>query len=140
LRRGLLDYVAMDVKAPLNKEEYGRVIGLNNVEKTIANVRESIELCFRSSTPMEIRTTIVPTLIDDEKSIREIAGIVQDHGIYVLQEFLPFEDVLDERLRKVKPPSRGLLIMLAKSALEKGVKKVYIRTRGNGMERVFLAE
>jgi len=139
LRRKLLDYVAMDVKAPFNREVYGRVAGLKgNVDGVIASIRESIELCGKAGIPMEFRTTIVPTLIDDEKSIREIAGVVKGRGIYVLQEFFPFEDVVDKRLRRVKPPERGLLIRLARVALEEGVKEVYIRTRGSGMERVFL--
>lgn len=137
LERGLLDYVAMDVKAPFKEEAYRRVAGLGgNVERIMANIKETIELCVRAGLPMEVRTTIVPTLMDDEKSICEIAKIVGNRGVYVLQEFFPFEDVPDEKLRAVRPPSRERLVKLAKIALGTGVKEVYIRTRGRGMERI----
>jgi pyruvate formate lyase activating enzyme len=136
-RRGLIDYVAMDVKAPFKKEAYGRVASLRgNVLKVMANIQESIAVCERAGLPLEIRTTIVPTLIDDEKSIREIAKTIRGYGIYVIQEFFPFDEVLDENLKKVKPPDRELLIRLAKTALEAGVGEVHIRTRSGGMERI----
>lgn len=139
LRNDLLDYIAMDVKAPLNGKAYGRVAGLRGeADKVTANIRETMELCAEAHVPVEFRTTIVPTLMDDEGLVREIAGTVRGRGIYVLQEFFPFEDILDERLRSVKPPERKLLIKLARAALETGVEEVYIRTRGSGMERITL--
>ena len=135
--RGLIDYVAMDVKAPFKKEAYGHVAGLRgDVLKVMADIRKSIAVCKRVDLPLEIRTTIVPTLIDDEKSIREIVEAIRGYGIYVLQEFSPSDDVPDETLRKVKPPDRESLIKLAKTALEAGVKEVYIRTRNGGMELI----
>jgi pyruvate formate lyase activating enzyme len=110
VRRDLLDYVSMDVKAPFKKEAYGRVTGLGkNVSKVLTHIQESITICERGSIPLELRTTIVPTLIDDEQSIREIAEAICDYGIYVLQEFFPSEDVLDENLRKVKPPEKKII-------------------------------
>ena len=137
VRKRLIDYVAMDVKAPFKKEVYGRVTGLGgNVSKIMANIQESIAICGRAGIPLELRTTIVPTLIDDEQSIREIAETIGGYGIYVLQEFFPFEDVPDENLRKVKPPDRVTLIRLAKTALEAGVGEVHIRTRSGGMEKI----
>lgn len=139
LRSGLLDYVAMDVKAPLDGKTYGRVAGLRGVvDEVTASIRETMELCAEARVPVEFRTTIVPTLMDDEGSVREIAGAVRGRGIYVLQEFFPFEDILDERLRSVKPPERMLLVKLARAALETGAGEVYIRTRGGGMERITL--
>ncbi|UCH02981.1 MAG: anaerobic ribonucleoside-triphosphate reductase activating protein [Candidatus Bathyarchaeota archaeon] len=133
----LIDYVALDVKAPFRGEVYRRVAGLRGtVEKVMANIRETIAICERADLPLEIRTTIVPTLIDDEKSIREIAETVRGYGIYVLQEFFPSDDVPDETLRKAKPPNKELLIRLAKTALNAGVREVYIRTRNGGMERI----
>ena len=79
---------------------------------------------------------IVPTLIDDEQSIHEIAETICGYGIYVLQEFFPFDDVPDENLRKVKLPDRESLIRLAKTALKAGVGEVHIRTRSGGMEKI----
>ena len=69
-------------------------------------------------------------------SIREIAETICSYGIYVLQEFFPFEDVPDENLRKVKPPEKEALIRLAKTALKAGVNEVHIRTRSEGIRRI----
>ncbi len=135
----LLDSVAMDVKAPLGGDAYGRVAGLNGgVKEVAANVRETMRLCAEAHVPLEVRTTIVPTLLDGEESIRGIAKDVRGRGAYVLQEFFPYEEVLSERLRGVKPPERSLLVKLARVALEAGVEKVYVRTRESGLERITL--
>lgn len=136
-KRGIIDYVALDVKAPLRPEAYGSNIGLrSSVERIVENIKEVIRFCKEAGLPLEARTTVVPTIIDDEASIREIARSVSDCDLYVIQEFFPFEEVLDERLRKLKPPERELLVKLARSALEEGVREVYIRTRQYGLERV----
>ena len=133
----LLDHVAIDVKAPLKPEIYGKVSGLaGDVERITADIRHSLELCRNSGLPVEVRTTVVPTLIDDENSIRETAKIAREYGTHVLQQFFPFEDVLDKRLRRVKPPDRAALVKLAGFSLEEGVREVYIRTSENGLERI----
>jgi len=137
LVRDLLDHAAIDVKAPFRPEVYGKIIGLSvGVERVVMNVKRSLELCRRAGLSVEVRTTVVPTLIEDEKSIREIARVVKDCGIHVLQQYFPFEEVPDEKLRRVKPPNRVELLRLARASLEEGVREVYIRTREGGMERV----
>ncbi|MFH0896584.1 MAG: anaerobic ribonucleoside-triphosphate reductase activating protein [Candidatus Bathyarchaeota archaeon] len=137
LAENLLDHVAIDVKAPLRPEAYSRVIGLSRgVEGIVANVRQSLELCRKAGLSVEVRTTVVPTLIEDEKSIREIIRVARDCSTYVLQQYFPFEEVPDEKLRRVKPPGRDALVKLARVSLEEGAGEVYIRTRENGMERI----
>lgn len=137
LAENLLDHAAIDVKAPLRSEAYGKVIGLKrDVGRIVENVRRSLELCRKAGLSVETRTTIVPTLIEDERAIREIARVAKDYGPYILQQFFPFEDVPDEKLRMVKPTSRDALIKLARSSLEEGAGEVYIRTRESGMERI----
>jgi len=135
-KRHLLDYVALDVKAPLRPETYTQVSGLNRSEDALDNIREVIRLCKERGIHLETRTTIVPTLIDDNESIIEIAESVRTADLYVIQEYFPFEEVLDERLRRLKSPKRERLLELAQSALAVGLREVYIRTRQNGMERV----
>lgn len=139
LERRLLDYVACDIKAPLRAEAYQRVAGLGDhtgyAEQVVANIRATIAGCKRFGVPLEVRTTVVPTLLDDEASIREIAAVAKECTLYVLQEFSPVDDVLDANLRNLRPTERDLLVSLAESALEEGVADVYIRTRRGGMER-----
>ncbi len=133
----LLDYVALDVKAPLRPDAYGPVVGLESgVEEIVRRVRETIRVCREMKVPLEARTTVVPTLVDSDNVIREIARSVRGCNLYILQEFSPFDSVLDEKLRKLKPPSRELLIRLARGVLDEGVNDVYIRTRRGGLEKV----
>jgi len=133
----LLDHVAIDVKAPLAPEIYGKIIGrTEDVERIIANIKQSLELCRKAGLSVEIRTTIVPSLIDKESYIREIARFSKTYGSYVLQQYFPSEDVYEESLRNIKPTDKAQLVKLAQASLEEGAKNVYIRTRENGMERV----
>jgi pyruvate formate lyase activating enzyme len=137
VKHTLLDYIAIDVKAPFNRKAYTQVSGVRkNIDRIMENIVKTIELCENAGLPTEIRTTIVPTLIDDERSIRAIAGSIQGQTKYVLQEFFPFKDVFDVKLRKINPPSRQLMLKLAKVAVHAGLQEVYIRMRNSGMELI----
>jgi len=134
----LVDYIALDVKAPLSSDEYGRVTGLaQNVSSIVNRVKETMRICKEANAPLEVRTTVVPTLIDDEASISKIAKSVRvSCCAYVLQQFYPFEEVLDPKFRNIAPPNRDALLKLAKIALKEGIENVYIRTREHGLEKV----
>jgi len=135
---GTLSYVALDIKAPLETEAYNRVTGLADSSHAIAQIRRTLRICIDHEIPFEARTTVVPSLIEDEDSIRQIARLLEGHGAYYLQEFFPFESVQDQELRQQKPPKKELLLQLAKSALREGVAQAYVRTRESGSERVIL--
>jgi len=85
LDKKLLDYVAMDVKAPLTSEKYSKAIGVNS-EKLLKNVKESISLLMNSEVDYEFRTTVVPTLHDSE-DIKQICNFLKGCKKYVLQKF-----------------------------------------------------
>jgi len=83
--RKLLDYVAMDIKAPLTVKKYSKATGVN-AESLLENVKESIRLLLESSIDYEFRTTVVPTMhdLDDLKQVsRSLKGCKK----YVLQKF-----------------------------------------------------
>ncbi len=69
LSHGLLDYVALDYKAP--PEKFKRVTGINkfkDFEKTLTL------LCEQNKTPFEVRTTVHTDLMNEE----DISKIIQD--------------------------------------------------------------
>lgn len=134
----LLDYVAIDVKAPLRPERYGMVAGVGylGVEVT-QRVRAALEECLKKKLVTEARTTIVPTLIDQETEIREIANETTGVDLYTLQQFSPEGDLLDQSFKSLRPPSRQDLLRLARAASECGHKEIRIRTREYGEERVW---
>ena len=81
----LVDYVAMDVKAPLTVEKYSEATGVD-AEKLLENVKESIRLLMTSGIDYEFRTTVVPS-IHAVEDIEEICRSLKGCKKYVLQKF-----------------------------------------------------
>jgi len=95
---GLVDYVAMDVKAPLYKEKYEQVVGQ---QVDINKIKESINILLTCGVDYEFRTTVVPSLLtrgDIIKIARDLNGAQR----YILQQFNP-KDTLDKEISKLKP-------------------------------------
>jgi len=79
---GLVDYVAMDVKAPL--EKYEKIAG---VKMDTRKIRESIRLIVKSKIEHEFRTTVVRSQLDPE-DLQAIAKLLDKAKLYVLQPFV----------------------------------------------------
>lgn len=80
IENDLLDYIAMDIKAPF--ERYNELCG---VEVNVASVRQSIEIIMNGKVDYEFRTTFVPDLNKDD--ILKIAQTIKGAKRYVLQQF-----------------------------------------------------
>jgi len=83
LRLNLIDYIAMDIKAPW--EKYSSAAG-SMVD--ISKIRESISSIMSSAPAYEFRTTIVSTL-HSRLDILNIGEMIQGAERYVLQKFVP---------------------------------------------------
>ncbi|HPD01068.1 MAG TPA: anaerobic ribonucleoside-triphosphate reductase activating protein [Acetivibrio sp.] len=77
--KGLVDYIAMDIKAPFDK--YSEVCG---TDVDIAQIKRSIEILKRGIVAYEFRTTVAPGL--DMDDICEIARSIAGARLYVLQK------------------------------------------------------
>ncbi len=79
----LLDYIAMDVKAPIEKYE-------EVTRSSIApeNIAESIKLIMDSGIDYEFRTTITASLLT-ERDIEKIGILIGGARCHVLQKFVP---------------------------------------------------
>lgn len=101
----LLDYVAMDIKAPLSKYEI-----ITGVKINIDNIKESIDLIINSSLNYEFRTTVVKSQLTFD-DFEEIGKLIQGAKKYYLQKFVPskiYDKTLsnqttysDEELKKI---------------------------------------
>jgi pyruvate formate lyase activating enzyme len=81
LERGLTDYIAMDIKAPLGK--YGENVC---APYNAGAIKRSIGLIMRGRARYEFRTTCVPQLTADD--IETIAhGMIAGAGVYALQQY-----------------------------------------------------
>ena len=83
LQEPLVDYVAMDLKAPLD-ERYS-AIARRDVDP--ASIRESMELLRAGGIPYEFRTTVAPPL--DGDALTEIAAHLRADEHWYLQPFFP---------------------------------------------------
>ncbi len=107
--RELVDFSAMDIKAPLAIEKYSRASGVRS-SRLLARVERSIELIMGSALEYEFRTTIAPgiTSCGDLLAIgRRIKGAKR----YVLQQYVPGE-VLNKKLNEVMPLSSEELLQV----------------------------
>jgi pyruvate formate lyase activating enzyme len=97
LENQLVDYVAMDVKAP--KEKYTQ---LADAAVDLSHIQTSIELIKQKAPQYEFRTTFVPTLLAKE-DIVAIAQWLQGADRYFLQQFKKMTPVLSKDLDQVVP-------------------------------------
>jgi len=93
--RKLVDYIAMDIKAPL--ENYEDVVK-TKVEKN--NVKESIDIIRKSGIDYEFRTTVVPKLIKKD-DIKRIGEWLKGSKMYCIQQFRP-DKTLDKSFENEK--------------------------------------
>ncbi len=107
LRQGLLDYIAMDLKAPLEAGRYSALTGIVFSEERMERVRASVQLLLRGKVDYEFRTTVVPCLLEEEE-IYAIARQIRGAARYSLQNFNPRE-TLDPRLRETAPLDPSVL-------------------------------
>jgi len=92
----LVDFIAMDVKAPL--ESYGRAV---DVKVDTEAIKETIRFLLQGKIDYEFRTTVVPTITGIDE-IEGIAKLIAGAGKYVLQQFEP-DHCEDIQLKKLKP-------------------------------------
>ncbi len=107
LEEGLLDFVAMDLKGPLEADRYAAVAGIPIAAEQMERVRSSIRVLLEGRVDYEFRTTLVPSLHQEEE-IYTLAGQIPGAPRYTLQNFNP-RDPLDESLRKLAPFDPGVL-------------------------------
>ena len=112
LEEGLVDYVAMDVKAP--PEKYALLAGRPGLD--LAPLERSMALLRAASIPYELRTTVVPGLLD-EHDIVAIARWIAGAPLYVLQPFRPLH-TLDPALEQAAPYSSAVLQAMARACAE----------------------
>ncbi len=118
----LIDYVAMDVKAPLD-DRYYRACGK---EINLEAIKKSIRFLLTGVVGYEFRTTVVPGL-HTEKDIVEIAEAIKGAERYVLQQFVP-KNSMDPAFEKKEPYPPERLMQMADIIERKGlVSRVKIR-------------
>ncbi len=108
LVKGSLDFVSMDIKAPLGK--YGEVAG---VDVNVKDIEKSVDVIRSSGLEYEFRTTVVPGLVG-RRDVVEIGKWLKGSEKYCIQQFRPSK-TLDSRFQKVGPYTKRELNEIAES-------------------------
>ncbi len=103
----LVDYVAMDLKAP--KEKYNAVTG---AKVDIKNIQRSIDILKEGRADYEFRTTVIPGFHKKE-DLLSMAKWISGAKKYYLQNFRP-EKTLDRRFEAIKPYPAEFLLEIQK--------------------------
>ncbi len=121
LDKKLIDYVAMDIKSPI--EKYSEIVGVN---VDLNKIKESVEL-VKKFPEYEFRTTILPFFT--KENFEKIGQWISSSGKvknYSIQQFVP-KKCLDKSFEKLEPKSKEEIKEIAefmKGFCEKVIVKI----------------
>ncbi|MCI0501905.1 MAG: anaerobic ribonucleoside-triphosphate reductase activating protein [Epsilonproteobacteria bacterium] len=100
----LVDYVAVDIKAP--KDKYEKLAG---AKVDIKKIQKTIDILQKSEIDYEFKTTFVPEILTKE-DILKIAKWLAGSKKYYLQQFKNEMPVLSSELQKINPYAKQELL------------------------------
>jgi pyruvate formate lyase activating enzyme len=112
IRRGWVNYVAMDIKAPLQKYAL-----MSDVALPVGLIRESIALLLEGRVDYEFRTTVDPTLLG-ETDLLEIGQMIRGAKKYYLQKLNRYDS---KQAHVSVPPEEEALLQRAAERLREYV-------------------
>ncbi|MCD6522750.1 MAG: anaerobic ribonucleoside-triphosphate reductase activating protein [Candidatus Diapherotrites archaeon] len=124
----VVDYIAMDVKAPLDKKRY---MEITRSDISIENILKSIDILMHSNIDYEFRTTYTPELSEDE--MLTISNQLSGARRWVIQQFRP-ENCLDESFMHYQKTPYEDIMRVASQA--QGPQEIIIRTEEKGEEKI----
>jgi len=135
LDQGLIDKLALDLKAPLADEPlYARLTGVHGVA---ARVKQTLAISCRAAPIFEVVTTVFKQLVDEAAVMRiaqELESAGAAHHPFIIQQGR-VEHVRDTKLTEDTVYSRTELLALADAAYRAApLAEVRIRTREAGEE------
>ena len=94
LAEKLIDYIAMDLKAPLDK--YSSIVG---VKVNCQDLENSVKIITSSGLPYEFRTTVVPGLLE-LSDFESMGKTIKGADAWYLQKFKSDTELVDRELEK----------------------------------------
>jgi len=134
LNNNLLDLVALDIKTPLIPEMLDKInkaesFFLDN-KKNIENIKKTLSILknYDNKVKIEVRTTIIPSLIYRKEDLLKIAEAIKDLKCsWILQQFVKKGKIVN-KLQNINPPSTEFLNNL-KNILSKTYPSINIKIR-----------
>jgi pyruvate formate lyase activating enzyme len=129
LKSKLVDYIAMDVKAPLILEKYSDATNTKLEFSDLEDICRSIDLIKKSKIDYEFRTTLIPT-VHTKKDIEQICKYaIKGAKKYVIQNFWNSGALINPDFKKLNPLSSKELMSYSEIAM-KYIKNVKTRNLG----------
>ena len=121
LERGLVDYIAMDIKTAPSR--YSRLVsrGCNSED-----ILSSIETIMETAPDYEFRTTCVKGFVDRD-TVGDIVRIIKDAKLYALQNFHRAEILHPEFFKDKSPGFSDSELMEFKAIAEPWVRECVVR-------------
>ncbi len=110
LDKQLIDYLAMDIKAPLAK--YETVVGL---KPDLNKIKKSVKIIRESGLPYEFRTTVAPDLLTPD-DVLAMAEELRGSALWYLQKFESNKDLVDQKFQGAKSYTNKEMKQLAEQA------------------------
>ncbi|MFC1678114.1 anaerobic ribonucleoside-triphosphate reductase activating protein [Patescibacteria group bacterium] len=97
INSGLVDYIAMDIKA--HEHKYDIVTG---IQPDLSKIKNSIRIIKENRIPYEFRTTLVPKLLNYE-DIRKLGEMIEGAESWYLQQFWGETDLINISFENTPP-------------------------------------
>lgn len=121
VEQGLVEHVALDVKALLEPDDYARVSGKEGALDKVRETLDYLKTLEGGAVTYELRTTVVPGFLDDERGSDErLLALAQELSWapkWYLQAFRPI-GCLDPEYEKLPPTDPNWLDAVARKCRE----------------------
>ncbi len=97
IEKGLLDYIAMDIKGP--KEKYVEITGVNI---DLKDILESIIIIMESGVDYEFRTTVAPSMLEPV-DIEKMGEMIKGAKKWYLQPFKSDTELINNKYKNTLP-------------------------------------
>jgi pyruvate formate lyase activating enzyme len=127
LKENMLDFIGLDIKAPLSLELFEKATQSKTFFKTTEEVLDSLHETLailkehENKLEIEIRTTIVPSLIYKKEDVLEIADLIHNlHCRWYLQQFrYDMGTLVNPNFKNIDSPSKKFLENLKEFCIKK---------------------
>lgn len=93
IKQGLVDYIAMDIKAPIDKYSL-----ITRIDVDTSKIEKSIDIIMNSGIDYEFRTTVLKSQLN-YNDFENIGKLIKGARKYYLQKFEAKTDILDMSLK-----------------------------------------
>ncbi len=133
----LVHFVRLDVKAPLDSDIFQKVTEASTffkpIQDVISDFKQSLALLhkYEKSIDLELRTTIVPSLIFKKDDVMNLAFMLKGFkSAWMLQKFDSAQKLLSRKFDAVNPPSDEFLDNL-RNAVRREYPGLNVQIRDN---------